>query len=344
MSCLRTLAILAAVAALVVPACKSSSVAATLPADDMKPTGKFDRNNLIDLATMTDVESLTSVAVQNFFAHNPYNASSFLETYQSNGVRAVDAIIAAARTYRINPLVFLVYAEMTQGLMAERTYPFPPERVEYVFGCGCIAQNDCLPALAGFDRQVDCLGQQLRQSLEAIANGGSQRTNAGWGPNITSTTLDGLKVTPEDAATAAFYDRTPRVNPSARDGTWLLWSILQLYENKLQYSGPVGAVDGRWIGDPCAFDTACALDGAICATNYPDGLCTVKCTGPCPSDTTKAPAYCTSFRDGGFCFQICNGSATDVKGNCRDGYECLHLVGVGESKDAEYVCTPKNAN
>lgn len=337
MSGLRTLLVVALAGLAAVPACKSEDETLPIPAADTKATAKFDRNNILDLATLTDVESIDVTLVQRFFAVAPYGQPSFLETYQSNGIRAADAVVAAARNYRINPIVFLAFAEAAQSLIASRTYPFPPQRVEYVFGCGCVAQNNCLPSYAGFDRQVDCLGQQLRSSIDTIRNSETSRTSSGWGTNVPMTTLDNLKVTPENEATAALYDRTPRVNEGGRDGTWLFWSVLDLYKEKLGYSGPVGNVDGRWIGDPCAFDTACAIENAICATNYQDGLCTVACNGACQTDPNKAAAYCTAFRESGFCLPICNPNAS---GACREGYTCTSVAGLGESKASEYVCSP----
>src|SRR5262245_47457705 len=64
---------------------------------------KFDRNAVVDPAAFTDIETLDVAAVQKFLAKSPYDRPSFLETYQSNGVRASDAIVRAARQYRINP-------------------------------------------------------------------------------------------------------------------------------------------------------------------------------------------------------------------------------------------------
>ena len=41
--------------------------------------------------------------------------------------------IGQNRSVRITPFGFWVFGQPTQGLVGERTYPFPPQRVEYVF-------------------------------------------------------------------------------------------------------------------------------------------------------------------------------------------------------------------
>lgn len=200
----------------------------------------FDPSTIVSSDEFIDFAALDTAAVQKFFGSTPYDTRrSFLETYQSNGIRASEAVTAAARRYEINPLVFLVFAQTTQGLVSARTYPFPAERVEYVFGCGCLKVNDCLPELAGFDRQVDCLGSALRVALDDIALDGV--TASDWGPDLASLTLDRVEVTPTNDATAAIYARTPRVNVGAAGGTWAFWNVWRLYAEGIGYFGAIGA-------------------------------------------------------------------------------------------------------
>ncbi len=332
-----TLLSLLAAAAPVVGACGDAPPATVLQALDTEtPKGervRFDRNLIADSASFVDVETIKAADVQRFLSKTPYGRPSFLETYQSNGIRAADAVMAAARQYRINPLALLVFAQTSQGLIGERNYPFPPDRVEYVFRCGCLEAKSCLPELAGFDRQVDCLGRALRTAIDDIKL--NAVTTTGWGPNKTSLTLDNLKVTPDNDATAALYDRSPRVNEGSAGGTWIFWNVWNLYAVKIDYAGPIGTIDGRWIGEPCAADAACGVQDGICATDYPDGFCTVACTSECPSSPSKPEAFCTKFSQGGFCFPVCNPQSPQ----CRPGYKCANVAGVG-SGDSKYVCTP----
>jgi len=324
-------------------ACRSEESPGILQAKDLEtPKGveaKFDKNNIVATAGFTDSAGIDVIQIQQFFAKSPYDRPSFLETYQSNGVRASDAIARAARQYRLNPLVFLIFAQSTQGLVGERNYPFPPERVEYVFNCGCLQAGKCLPELAGFDRQVDCLGRSLKSALKEIAENGA--TAAGFGPDKPSATLDGLKVTPANEGTAAVYNRTPLVAEGKGGGGWIFWNLWNLYSQTLDYAGPTGGGSGGWIGDACQADGTCGYDKATCATNYPSGLCTASCTGACPSQPDKPEAFCVAFPSGGYCFPVCNPGAPA----CRKGYKCLRVArykGAG-ANDSKHVCYPNDA-
>lgn len=324
------------------PACSSTEERGIFQEIDFqKPEGldaTFDRNTILDTASLTDVDAIDVPILQKFLHRTPYARASFLETYQSNGVRASDAIAKAARTYRINPLVFLVFAQVTQGLLGEPNYPFPPERVEYVFRCGCLQGNNCLPELAGFDRQVDCLGRSLRVALDQIAAGGA--TTAGWGVDTTSLTLDGLKVTPTTEATAVIYDRIPRVAEGEAGGSWFFWNVFNVYAGGIDYAGPIGGgIGGGWIGAACESSAGCGIgEGATCATNYPEGLCTIACKGDCPSEPDRPEAFCADFKaNGGYCLAVCNPGAP----NCRPGYKCIRLkrFGAVDIADSKHVCT-----
>ena len=324
-------------------ACSSTDSSSIYDPLDFQPlkedmTTMFDKNNIVDQAAFTDIDGIDAALVQTFLHRTPYARPSFLETYQSNGVRAGDAILRAARTYRINPLVFLVAAEGQQGLLAAKDYPFPPNRVEYVFDCGCLQGENCLPALAGFDRQVDCLGRNLRKALDEMAADG--QTASGWGQDKTSTTLDGEKVTPANAATAAVYAMVPNVSVGSAGGAWFFWNVYRQYALGIDYGGPIGGASGSWIGEKCSSDASCGgYDSAKCAQNYPDGLCTASCSGDCPSKAGQAETFCVDFKaEGGFCFEKCNlGSPS-----CRDGYTCKQLAKFGSTSvnDAKPVCYP----
>jgi hypothetical protein len=337
---IRFLVFAGVVGAAVVSCSKTEDHGVLQDKDFQKPMGMeapFDRNMIVDTAAFQDVDGLDGTIIQKFLHKNAYDRSSFLETYQSNGVTASDAIARAARTYRINPLVFLVEAEAREGLLGEVNYPFPPERVEYVFRCGCLQADNCLPELAGFDRQVDCLARSYRVALDQIAM--NEATAAGWGKDKPSTTLDNQKVTPTTEATAAVYDQTPRVAEGSAGGSWIFWNIWNVYAAAIDYAGPIsGAAGGGWIGDACVSTVGCGFDKATCATNYPGGLCTVACKGDCPSQPDKPESFCADFKtSGGFCLQVCNPGAPA----CRMGYVCARLkrAGATDTTDSKYVCT-----
>jgi hypothetical protein len=216
---------------------KAPTEASILQASDLTTaSGSFSPDEIVSLASFTDDATLSEAAIQKFLEQTPYGGPSFLGTYSSDGVRADDAIMAASAEYGLNPIVFLVRAEMNGGLIGLEVYPSDASRVEYVFGCGCAdGASDCDPALAGFDVQVDCLASALRESLGAIAASG--HTDGGWGPGIAMTTLDGVRVTPADASTAALYQYTPAVDQGAAGGNWLFWNLWQKYASALGYKG-----------------------------------------------------------------------------------------------------------
>jgi hypothetical protein len=302
----------------------------------------FDKNEILDLASFTDTVGLDSDAVQNFLEKTPYKHPSFLQTYQSNGVRAVDALVAIGVKYRLNPLVFLVHLEMAQGLVGEEFYPLPPSRVEYVFQCGCVKPGQCDPALAGLDKQVDCLARALRTSLDEIKANGT--TSGGWGPNTASLSLDGVRDTPADESTAALYQYTPVVG-AGKSGNWLFWNIWQKYATALDYQPPIDGQTGSaaWVGDPCNADPDCDYPGGYCLVDSraPGGLCTFDCTGAeCPSDPNKPTTFCASVKDQdgsqhGECLVVCNPTAPSA---CRPSYQCIADVPKYGSNGSEAVC------
>lgn len=327
----------------VAPACSSDARDTILQEKDFAPVeksnAKFDRNDLMDVPTLTDSEAVDATRLQRFFARTPYDRASFLETYQSNGTRAADAVLRVGRTYKINPLVLVVLLQVEGGLVGERNYPLPPERVEYVFRCGCFAPGDCLPPLAGLDRQLECLAKELRSSLEAVAANG--QTPGGWGTDKTSTTLDSLKVTPANASTAALYQRIPSVRVDEDRGTWVFWNVWTRYTQFVEYGGPLGTggATSKNLGDACTGDGECG-DGNTCspAPAYPGGYCTRSCKGDCPNAPDRPEAFCASFPEGGFCFVVCNPGAPA----CRDGYRCENVKRFGstDNTDAKPVCIP----
>jgi hypothetical protein len=288
-----------------------------LQPSDLVPTpgAKFDPNEIIPYPGFVDSLSISPQEIQGFLAMNPYGTTSFLATYQSSGILAADSIAAAATTYRINPIVLLVRAEIEGGLIGAQTYPLPSQEVEYLFGCGCTSPTTCDPAFAGLDKQFDCLGSALRLSLDQIAANGE--TAGGWAPMRSAVTLDGVKVTPVDASTAALYQYDPVVGQGKSDN-WLVWNLWELYTTFLSYIPPVDPAGDATaeVGDPCRQASDCAFGNPLCETEYPGGLCTTTCSGSCEG----IGAFCADFQKSGYCLAVCN--PTDPA-SCRAGYSCI---------------------
>jgi len=325
-----------AAGALVVACSTTPAETSVLQSSDLVGGGGFDANEIVASAAMQDQATVDAAELSAFLRATPYGQASFLSTYSSHGVSAVSAMVTAAQTYALNPLLFLVRAEMDQGLVGASFYPTPSSRVEFAFGCGCAGLGGCDPAYAGFDIQVDCLAAAIRESLDAVAAHG--KTDGGWGPGITAATLDGVSVTPKDDSTASLYQYTPVVAVGQAGGNWLLWNLWQKYANALGYKGPSASGAG-WIGDACSASATCSYSGTAgtCATQFPGGLCTLACTGSCPSATGKAQTFCADFgAQGGFCLAVCN--AADPQ--CRSGYTCESVKQVGDTSSSQYVCFP----
>jgi hypothetical protein len=314
----------------VVLACAKAPPDSGIDALDLAPADvPFDPGSIVDTASFTDAQNFsTANEIQQFLQKTPYNHASFLTTYVSGGIRASEAIALASERYQINPLVFLVRAEVDGGLIAASTYPLPPAKVEYVFGCGCPGGGaPCDPALGGFDKQVDCLGRALRASL-SLACGPSGATPGGWAVGKTSTTIDGVNVTPSSEATAALYQYTPVVAQGAAGGSWMFFNVWQLYSIQVGYTGRSG---GSWVGEACCGDAMCSLvQGGTCAVNAPSGMCTASCssTTVCPKDPdgTGRSAVCGNLGGQGFCLLACN------PGPCRTGYKCVQITPIGGGK------------
>lgn len=329
----------ACVLALLAACSKSPGESSVLQASDLQGNGaSFDANEIVDSASMQDQGALAEAAVLAFLQKTPYGTGSFLASYASNGIGAAQAIALASTRYALNPLVFLVRAQMDDGLVGTATYPSPSTRVEFAFGCGCIAPGQCDAAYAGFDVQVDCLGAALRESLDAVAATG--KTDGGWGPGIASTTLDGVTVTPKDDSTAGLYQYTPVVAQGQPGGNWLFWNLWRKYAAYAGYGGAKSAPQGAWIGDACSASGACVYGATAgtCATQFPGGLCTLSCTGSCPTAMGEAGTFCASFgAQGAFCLAVCD----PADPQCRTGYGCKSVAQGGNGGTSGYVCFPE---
>jgi hypothetical protein len=309
-----------------------------LQSQDLVANGApFDASEIVAASPMQDQQGLLLSDVQQFLQRPPYGPPSFLADYASNGLSAAEAIVVASQKYAINPLLFLVRAQMDEGLIGSNSYPLPGDRVEFAFGCGCMAPGQCDETFAGFDVQVDCLGAALRDSLDQVAATGA--TDGGWGPRKTSTTRDKVPVTPLDDSTAALYQYTPVVAQGHPGGNWLLWNLWQNYATALGYVAPVATTPAAWIGDACASDASCNYGSTqgTCATQYMGGLCTLACMQSCPSAPNEPVAVCAPVgTQGNLCLAPCN----PADPQCRAGYTCKTVTPAGGTGAPANACVP----
>lgn len=312
---------------------------------DVGTSSEFSFDETTSLVAPGDFSDPSAVrenlVVQTFFERTPYNRRSFLATYSSNGASAAGAVLSAAVKYKINPIVLLVRMQMAQGLIGLAEYPEPSSRVEYAFECGCDGAGNCLPETAGLDRQLECVAarlasylQQIRDSLEPPV------TFGGWGPGVPALTLDGVTVTPADESSAALYQLDPVYGEKDKlGGAWVFYRIYLRYARAFNYGGSIDpAITGKWIGEPCVADSDCssAIPFARCLTDYPGGYCSSTCDESCPSNPSKAQAYCADLETrGGGCVAYCNPAAP----NCRAGYSCEPVKIFGGDGEEVYACT-----
>lgn len=347
---LRAIAAVLAAGCAALAACGSSSDGTAAPPfldpSDINRAGAdespFDPvTSLVVPSDFTDPSAVRDIAtVQRFFERTPYGRRSFLETYSSNGVSAAGAVLAAAVKYRINPIVLLVRMQMSQGLVGLATYPEPSTRVEYVFECGCDGRGNCIPEMAGLDRQVECLAARLRSYLTQISESPDQVTYGGWGPDLPAITLDGVTVTPPDESSSALYQLDPVYGEKGKRGAWLFYRMYLSYSRSFGYSGSIDPeLSGGWIGEGCSKDSDCssAITNVRCLTDSPGGYCSAPCADDgCPSSQQKPAAYCADLQQlGGGCVAYCNPAAP----NCRDGYVCAKVTLFGSNGQQIDACT-----
>lgn len=313
-----------------------------------KRTATFDPNNVITLETLVDstvtADLILALMTYRDFDqqhYSPYGHESFLATYYSNGLSAVDALVNASAQYRVNPLVLLARAEMAQGLVNLQYYPVDqPSRVEYVFGCGCSSDGACDQAFAGFDQQVNCLARQYRAIVDEIVASG---TAAGWAKGQPGTTVDGKTVTPVEEGTVAAYAFEPVVGTD-RSGNQLFWTIMGNYSLAIDYTPSASTSLGTaWIGDACTTNEQChALgDSAVCVTSYPGGMCTVPCSGTCPvrpGGNNTADSACIDTGGGAYCFARCTHGSTSCRGGSSAWDCCAASIYPPQQGVTQYVC------
>jgi hypothetical protein len=185
----------------------------------------FNGNAVLSDEDLTADRGRSASEIAAFLRATPYGYASFLAGYRSNRVTAAEAIANAAKTHRVSGVVLAALVQLEGQLVSERYYPNPSVRVELTFRCGC--QSDrCDPEMAGFDRQIDCAAQRLRDAFDAAERG--ERTAKGWSVGTRKLTEDDYEVKPANAATAAIYDLVGRLDEQ-QGGAWLLALLYAKY-------------------------------------------------------------------------------------------------------------------
>lgn len=233
----------------------------------------FTRNNIVSDAIFTN-QDLTGDMVQGFLENAPYfgGMRSWLADVRVNGVRASDALVAAARSKNINPLMLLARLQVEKTAISRTQRP-SQHNIDYTMGCGCHDGQSCSTAFKGFDKQMACAADTLRKHYDNSRNGSGQ-----WRAGSTRRSLDPQSVTPANHATASLYSYTPWVLQGA-GGNWLVWNVTKKYANALQSvlpSGNGGGGDNTSEPDP--------NEGASCSAFGQSGTCINTDTATCSGD------------------------------------------------------------
>ena len=275
----------------------------------------FDKQRIMDDAFFVASESVGEAEVQRFLERTPYGSRCFLADERIDGRTAAAEIVAGARSEGINPVVLLARMQVEKSLISKTSRP-SSRSVDYAFGCGCPDGRACDPAYRGLRRQVACAARTLRRHFD-----GSMAGTSPWVMGRSKRTLDRVRVTPSNHATASLYSYTPWVL-SGRGGNWLVWNVTTKFARGFAQLGPLsppapeapaGEDDdapespapeqpapeqpapppapapspplrlvAQWIGDACTDDTSCAfLDGTRGVCQPIRGLSTGVCTVSC---------------------------------------------------------------
>ena len=140
---------------------------------------------------------------------------------------AADVIWEFANMYQINPKYLLATLQKEQSLVEN---PAPSQRqLDWAMGFGvcdsCSKDDPAVQSYKGFANQVYYAARQMREKyyLSILTSG---VTISGIGPGKT-TVIDGLTVTPANAATASVYSYTPHIH-----GNLNLWAIWRRWFSK----------------------------------------------------------------------------------------------------------------
>jgi hypothetical protein len=187
-------------------------------ADDLGLPPRFNRGFVLADPFFIARDAVTPDALQALFESTPYGGRSWLADERIDSRRASDAIVDSAQSAGLNPLVVLARMQVESSLVARSSRPSQME-IDYALGCGCPDGSRCDPAYRGLDKQVACASATLLRWYRASIDGEGE-----WRAGIAHRTSDGIRVTPENDATASLYAYTPWVL-EGRGGNWLVWNV-----------------------------------------------------------------------------------------------------------------------
>ncbi len=259
------------------------------------PLETFDRDLLLDDAVFTNVDAVTTAAVQDLLAQSPYGRRSFLADEQVGGRPFSEVLVEVAAAHGLNPILLLTRLQVEQSLVSKSTRP-AAHAVDYALGCGCPGGGKaCDPKYRGLAAQLECGATTLRKHYDGSANGTGQ-----WRAGSPRKTQDGITITPGNDATASLYAYTPWVLEQT-GGNWLVWNVTRKYVSALIDRGAWNA--GEEMPEPTDEGSCVDHCGSTSAVPKGDGtacFCDEACieNGDCCDDFGQA---CEGGGGGGEC-------------------------------------------
>ncbi|MFH1171491.1 MAG: hypothetical protein V1778_03065 [bacterium] len=186
----------------------------------------FSPDLLLADSDLEDGGAMSRSGIVSFLSsHGSALATRRFETPDGSKSAAL-IIYEAGKRWTISQKYLLVRLQVEQSLITD---PNPSQQqLDWATGYSCRDGGTCDSRYKGFFLQVEMAAQVIRSEkyLGGIEKNG--HTISGWGPNITKTTLDGISVTPQNAATAVLYTYTPWVGKygggdSRYGGSSLVW-------------------------------------------------------------------------------------------------------------------------
>jgi hypothetical protein len=216
-------------------------------AQTMSTSSGFDPNIILTDDDVYNVNGMNFEQMATFLKNKGGTLSDY-RTKDTDGVpkTAPEIIWRVSNSYKINPKYMLALLQKEQSLVED---PEPSQKqYDWATGFGvcdsCSMNDPALTDYKGFANQLEYAAKQMREKyfMRILTNG---QTKSGYAPGKT-TQIDGVDVTPVNAATAALYTYTPHLH-----GNENLWSIWQRWFSKHYPDGTVvkGVPSGKiwWI-------------------------------------------------------------------------------------------------
>jgi hypothetical protein len=178
----------------------------------------FDPDFVISNAEATETSVFDAESLEMFLLARGSGLARYAAADIDGVTRtAAQIIMGAADRYGVSPRFLLALLQREQSLMTD---PAPSaKQLDWATGYGicdsCSMDDPALQKYRGFANQVDYAAGNVRYFMD---NAGKL---AGFRQAGVPTVIDGITVTPENAATANLYNYTPHLQ--AQENFWTVW-------------------------------------------------------------------------------------------------------------------------